>query len=94
MQKAILNSILYKGTHIIGYAHIQLWPENKAVLRMIVIDEAYRKKGLGGEFLKLCECWLSHQNISTPLIQSSSAAFKFYCNNEYLGMPFDDLDTD
>lgn len=32
---------------MIGYAHIQLWPNHRAALRIIVIDESYRNHGLG-----------------------------------------------
>jgi len=51
-----VHFILYKGRNIIGYAHIQLWPESKAVLRIIMIDEPYRDKNMGSDFLKLCDC--------------------------------------
>jgi len=49
-----LHLIFYKGTKIIGYAHIQLWPDHRAALRIIVIEENFRGHGLGGKFLKLC----------------------------------------
>jgi GrpB-like predicted nucleotidyltransferase (UPF0157 family)/GNAT superfamily N-acetyltransferase len=87
-----IHLVLYKVANIIGYAHIQLWPENRAALRIIVIDEPYRNKGIGSEFLKGCERWLSHQNISKLLVQSSPDAYKFYCNNGYIKMPFNDPD--
>lgn len=87
-----VHFVLYKGTNIIGYAHIQIWPENRAALRIIVIDEIYRNKGYGSEFLKLCERWLSHQKIRKLLVQSSSEAYQFYCHNNYIEMPFNDPD--
>ena len=87
-----VHFVLYRGTRIIGYAHIQLWPENRAAMRIIVIDEPYRNKGAGSEFLKLCERWLSHQKMKKLLVQSSPAAYKFYCNNGYIKMPFNDPD--
>jgi GrpB-like predicted nucleotidyltransferase (UPF0157 family)/GNAT superfamily N-acetyltransferase len=87
-----VHFILYTGTKIVGYAHIQLWPQNRAALRIIVIDEPYCNKGLGSEFLKLCERWLSHQNVRKLLVQSSPDAYKFYCNNGYVEMPFSDPD--
>lgn len=87
-----VHFILYKGVKIIGYAHIQLWSENRAAMRIIVIDKPYRNKGIGGEFLKLCERWLSHQNRDILLIQSSPDAYKFYCNHGYMRMPFNDPD--
>ena len=88
-----VHFILYKGAKIIGYAHIQLWQEFRAALRIIVIDEPYRNKGIGSQFLKLCERWLSQQNIKTLLIQSSPDAYQFYCNNGYINMPFNDPDS-
>jgi GrpB-like predicted nucleotidyltransferase (UPF0157 family)/N-acetylglutamate synthase-like GNAT family acetyltransferase len=87
-----VHFVLYKGTKIIGYAHIQLWPENRAAMRIIVIDELYRHKNIGSQFLKLCERWLSYQKIEKLLIRSSRAAYKFYCDNGYVEMPFNDLD--
>ena len=87
-----VHFILYQGTNIIGYAHIQLWPENRAALRIIVIDETYRNKGYGSEFLKLCERWLLQQQIRTLLVQSSPDAYQFYFDNEYTEMPFNDPD--
>src|SRR5262245_13744640 len=43
--------ILYQGTQIIGYAHIQFWEDQRAALRIIVIDAPYRQHGLGSQFL-------------------------------------------
>lgn len=87
-----VHFVFYKNASIVGYAHIQLWKENRAALRIIVIDENYRNLGLGGQFLKLCERWLSHQGFKTLLIQSSPDAYKFYCQHHYLKMPFNDPD--
>lgn len=50
--------ILYKGTCVIGYAHIQLYPECQAVIRIIVIDEKFQDKGYSREFMALIEKWL------------------------------------
>lgn len=50
--------ILYRGTKIIGYAHIQLWLDRRAAIRIIVIDEIQRNNNYGGKFLRLCEKWL------------------------------------
>lgn len=61
-------------------------------MRIIVIDEPYRNKGIGSDFLKLCERWLSHHKSEKLLVQSSSAAYKFYCNNGYVKMSFNDPD--
>lgn len=85
-----VHFVLYNGTNIIGYAHIQLWPDRRAALRIIVINELYRNKGIGSHFLKLCERWLSHQHINKLLVQSRPDAYKFYRQNGYSEMPFND----
>jgi len=87
-----VHFVLYKGTKIVGYTHIQLWPEQRAALRIIVIDVPYRNQDMGSELLKLCERWLLQQNIKKLLVQSSPEAYPFYCNNNYIKMPFDDPD--
>ena len=80
-----VHFIFYKKTKIIGYAHIQLWPENRAALRIIVIEEPYRNKGIGSKFLKLCERWLSQKNINQLLVQSSPEAYKFLSSIFFFG---------
>jgi len=87
-----LHFILYQGATIIGYAHVQLWPESSAVLRIIVIDEPYRNQGYGGEFLKHCERWLKQQGIKVLHTQASPQAHPFYCKYGYIEMPFNDPD--
>ncbi len=87
-----IHFVFYKNSDIIGYTHLQLWPENRAVLRMIVIDESYRNRGFGSQFLKLCERWLCHQGFKIILVQSPPAAYKFYLHLEYVKMPFNDPD--
>lgn len=84
--------ILYKGDEIIGYAHIQLWPENRAALRIMVVMEPYRNKGIGSEFLKRCEHALRQLKVKKLLAQSTPEAYQFYCNNGYSKMPFNDPD--
>lgn len=84
--------MFYKNTEVIGYAHLQLWPEHRAALRIIVIDECYRHLGFGSQLLKLCERWLTHQGFKKLLVQSSPKSYKFYCNHEYVRMSFNDPD--
>ncbi len=76
-----IHFVFYKNAEIIGYAHLQLWPERRAALRIIVIEEAYRNHGFGSQFLKLCERWLYHQGHKVLLIQSSPEAYQFYITN-------------
>lgn len=84
--------VLYQGTEIIGYAHIQLWPENRAALRIIVIDETKRHLGFGGEFLRLLEKWLKSRDYKIIQTESSPAALQFYKKHGYTNMPFNDPD--
>lgn len=85
-----VHCVFYQGTKIIGYAHIQLWPEQRAALRIIVIDEPVRAQGLGSHFLALCECWLKEKGFKLLQTQSSPKAYPFYCKQDYKEMPFDD----
>lgn len=87
-----LHLVLYKGSSIAGYAHIQLWPDKRSALRMIVIDEWYRNSGTGSDLLKICERWLKEQGIKSLSIQSPPEAYQFYCKHAYTHMPFNDPD--
>lgn len=87
-----VHFVFYKNADIIGYTHLQLWSGDRAALRIIVIDENYRNRGFGSQFLKLCERWLCHQGIKTLLIQSSPEAYRFYHQHEYVKMPFSKSD--
>lgn len=82
--------VLYKGVDVAGYAHVQLWPEHRAALRIIIIDEPYRNLGLGSQFLDLCERWLKKQGIRSLHDEARPSAVAFYCKNGYVEMPFDD----
>lgn len=84
--------VLYQGTEIIGYAHIQLWSDKRAAMRIIVIDEAKRNNHFGGNFLQLCEKWLKGQGYKSIHIESRPAALEFYRKNGYIDIPFDDPD--
>ena len=84
--------ILYQGVNIVGYAHVQLWPENRAALRIIVIDEKEQGKGYGKEFMSLIEKWLRLEGYKSIHTESSPEALKFYQAINYVKMPFDDPD--
>lgn len=87
-----IHLVFYKNAEIIGYAHLQLWPQQRAALRIIVIDEHYRNLGYGIQFLKLCERWLTHRGFTNLLVQSSKATSEFFYKHEYIPMLFDDPD--
>ena len=85
--------VLYKGIDIIGYAHIQLWLEYRAAIRIIVIDDKYRRNGYGKEFMILIEKYLTLQGYKSIHIESSAEATNFYKSISYIEMPFNDPDN-
>lgn len=85
-----VHLVLYQGVEVIGYAHIQFWPEHRAALRIIVIDEKYRQHGLGSQFLQLCEQWLKRQGIKSLHDEARPNVVSFYRRNGYTEMPFED----
>jgi len=82
--------ILYQGVEMVGYGHIQFWPEGRAALRILVIDERFRNQGFGSHFLQLCEQWLKKQGVRTLHEEARADALPFYRKNGYSEMPFND----
>lgn len=82
--------ILYKGIEIVGYAQIQFWPDQRAALRIIAIDENHRQQGLGSQFLHMCEQWLKKQGFKSIHDEARQSAVNFYRKNGYTEMPFND----
>lgn len=87
-----VHFMLYKKDDVVGYAHIQLWPEKRAALRIIVVDESFRNHGFGGHFLTLCEKWLKEKGNHVFHTESNPAAHRFYQQQGYQDMPFNDPD--
>jgi len=87
-----VHFVLYKGVEIIGYAHLQCWPEQRVAMRIIVIDENFRGQGFGGYLLALCEKWLRLHGIKSIHIQTSPESYNFYKKNAYSEIPFNDPD--
>ncbi len=85
-----VHFVLYKGSEIIGYAHLQKWPKCRAAMRIIVINEDNRGKGFGSYLLEQCEKWLRMQGIKSIHIEASPEAETFYRHFEYVDMPFND----
>lgn len=86
--------IFYRGVEMIGYAHIQFWKDQRAALRILVIDEKYRRSGMGSQFLKLCEDWLKKLDIHSLHDEARPSALSFYRKNGYIEMPFNDPSGD
>lgn len=85
-----VHFILYQGVEMVGYAHIQFWQDQRAALRIIVIDEDYRQYGLGSQFLQLCEQWLKKQGVKSLHDEARQNVVSFYRRNGYTEMPFKD----
>ena len=86
--------ILYQGVEMIGYAHIQFWPDERAALKIFVIDEPYRHRGFGSHFLALCEQWLKKQGIRSLHDKARPDTVPFYRRNGYSEIPFEDPSGD
>ena len=89
-----VHFVFYQGIKIIGYAHIQLWPNARVAMRIIVIDAEKRNQGFGRQFLQLIEKWLKNQDYQTIHTESSPTALQFYEKNGYCNMPFNNPDDD
>ncbi len=87
-----VHLVLYKGVEIIGYAHLQRWPEGRVALRIIVIERPHRSKGFGRKFLEMIEKWLLTQDCKLLQTEASPSALPFYQKCGYAEMPFDDPD--
>ena len=84
-----VHFILYQGVEMIGYAHIQFLQNHRAALRIFVIEEFYRKHGLGSQFLQLCEQWLKKHDIQSHHDKARADTVNFYRKNGYVEMPFE-----
>lgn len=82
--------VLYYGTEIIGYAHIQFWPGKRAAIRIIAIDENKRNQNSGSVFLAFIEKWLKSLGVKSIHAESRQSSLRFYLKNGYIDMPFDD----
>ena len=82
--------VLYQGTEIIAYAHIQFWPNQRAAIRIIATDENKQNQNFGSSFLALIEKWLKSLGITSIHAESRQSSLRFYLKNGYCSMPFDD----
>lgn len=82
--------VLYQGTEIVAYAHIQFWPDKRAAIRIIATDENKRNQSFGSRFLKLIEKWLKSSGVKSIHAESRQSSLRFYLKNGYTEMPFDD----
>ncbi len=91
-QEGHLHWLLYEGDRVIGYAHVQMWPEHRAALRIIVIDELRRGNGMGKYLMGCCELALKEQGVTLLQTEASPSAYPFYKKLGYIEMPFHNPD--
>ena len=82
--------VLYEACEIIGYAHIQFWPNQRAAIRIIAVDEDKRNQNAGRVFLALIERWLKSIGVKSIHAESRKSSLGFYLKNGYTEMPFND----
>lgn len=90
--KEHLHFILYQDQDMIGYAHIQLWADHRAAIRIIVIDETKRNNSCGSQFLALMEHQLKAKGYKSIHAESRKESLSFYTKMGYTSMPFNDPD--
>ena len=81
--------VLYQACEIIGYAHIQFWPDQRATIRIIAVDESKRNQSAGSKFLALIEKWVNNLGVKSIHAESRQSSLRFYLKNGYKDMPFD-----
>lgn len=84
--------VLCHGVAIIGYAHIQLWPNSRTAIRIIVVDTPQRNHGYGSQFLQWIELWLTNHGYKSLHTEAAPDAVRFYELAGYTRLPFDDPD--
>ncbi|BAG39984.1 hypothetical protein OTT_0526 [Orientia tsutsugamushi str. Ikeda] len=82
--------VLYQGTEIVAYAHIQFWPNQRAAILIIATDENKRNQNSGSQFLALIEKWLKSLGVKSLHAESRQSSLRFYLKNGYTEVPFND----
>src|SRR3990167_5600049 len=72
-----VHLVVLKKTDIIGYAHVQLCPDGKAVIHFIFINEKNQKQNFGSELLIFIEKWLRSRDFKTLYSKISPETFEF-----------------
>jgi len=85
-----LHFVLYEEKDIVGYAHVQLWPDHRAAVRIVVIEEKARGRGLGRCLMAFCEKMLKDQGVQLLQAESRSDSIAFYETLGFVEMPFND----
>ncbi|WP_065235420.1 GNAT family N-acetyltransferase [Legionella brunensis] len=84
--------VLYQGTQIIGYTHLQLSSKQRAIIRLLFINEAFRESGFGTKMLTLCEQWLQYQNVTILEVDSTKKSEVFFGKKGFIKVSDDRQD--
>lgn len=87
-----LHWLLYDTDEVIGYAHVQMWPDHRGALRIIVVDEQKRGQGMGKCLMDHCELELKKLGVTLFQTEASPSAYPFYQKLGYIDMPFNNPD--
>jgi GNAT superfamily N-acetyltransferase len=87
-----LHWLLYDNGKVIGYAQVQIWPNDRAALRLIIIDESVQGHGMGKYLMDFCEQALKQRSIKLLQTEASPNAYPFYQKLGYIEMPFNSPD--
>jgi ribosomal protein S18 acetylase RimI-like enzyme len=87
-----LHWLLYDGERPIGYAQVQIWPNHRAALRIIVIAASSQGRGMGRYLMEHCEEALKQRGITLLQTEASPNAIQFYKKLGYTDMPFNSPD--
>jgi len=82
-----VHLVVLKKTDIIGYAHIQLYPDSRAVIHFIFIDENKRKQNFGSELLTFIEKWLRSRGYKSLYSKISPITSRFFEKYGFSDMP-------
>jgi [ribosomal protein S5]-alanine N-acetyltransferase len=86
--------LLWDDDTPVGYAHVQRWPVQHAVLRIVVIHAELRGQGLGSQLLAALERQLRRDGVSVLQLMSTRQAMRFYLTHGYAAMPLTELEEE
>ncbi len=86
------HCILYKGTEIIGYTHIQLLDKNKAIIHMTTMEKLKSKENYKSKFIQFIEKWLRLQNYKVIHVKVAPLESQYYEKQGYKSIIQSDSD--
>lgn len=72
-----IHFIFYKNAEIIGYCHLELGPNHKAILKVFAMHNGYENTDWDSRFLEMCKRWLTHQGYRQLDIDFSKGSVSF-----------------